>query len=106
RRSVVRCCREVVSRVVGQPAVGGSWANPVETFRVNAEGTMNVLLAAVAADVSRVVAVSSADVYGRVGEDELPIAEDAELRPVSPYGASKAAADLIALQAHLGHGLG
>jgi GDP-4-dehydro-6-deoxy-D-mannose reductase len=106
RAFVVGVGPEVVYHLAGQADVGGSWSNPVETFRVNAEGTMNVLLAAVAADVSRVVAVSSADVYGRVGEDELPIAEDAELRPVSPYGASKAAADLIALQAHLGHGLG
>jgi GDP-4-dehydro-6-deoxy-D-mannose reductase len=97
---------EVVYHLAGQADVGGSWASPVATFRLNAEGTMNVLLAAVAAGVSRVVAVSSADVYGRVGEDELPIAENAELRPVSPYGASKAAADLIALQTHLGHGLG
>jgi GDP-4-dehydro-6-deoxy-D-mannose reductase len=97
---------EVVYHLAGQADVGGSWASPVKTFRVNAEGTMNVLLAAVAAGVSRVVAVSSADVYGRVGQDELPIAENAELRPVSPYGASKAAADLIALQTHLGHGLG
>jgi GDP-4-dehydro-6-deoxy-D-mannose reductase len=106
RAFVVGVGPEVVYHLAGQADVGGSWSNPVETFRVNAEGTMNVLLAAVAAGVSRVVAVSSADVYGRVGEDELPIAEDAELRPVSPYGASKAAADLIALQAHLGHGLG
>ena len=52
------------------------------------------------------VAVSSADVYGQVPEAELPITEDRALRPVSPYGASKASADLIALQAHLGHHLG
>jgi GDP-4-dehydro-6-deoxy-D-mannose reductase len=41
-----------------------------------------------------------------VPEAELPIGEDRPLRPVSPYGASKASADLVALQAHLGHGLG
>jgi GDP-4-dehydro-6-deoxy-D-mannose reductase len=55
--------------------------------------------------VGRVVAVASADVYGQVAEADLPITEDRPLRPVSPYGASKAAADLVALQAHLGHGL-
>jgi GDP-4-dehydro-6-deoxy-D-mannose reductase len=97
---------EVVYHLAGQADVGGSWSSPVETFRINAEGTMNVLLAAVRAEVGRVVAVSSADVYGQVPETELPIGEDRPLRPVSPYGASKAAADLVALQAHLGHGLG
>jgi GDP-4-dehydro-6-deoxy-D-mannose reductase len=66
---------------------------------------MNVLLAAAEAGVQRVLAVSSADVYGPVPEAELPITEDRPLRPVSPYGASKASADLIALQAFLGHGL-
>jgi GDP-4-dehydro-6-deoxy-D-mannose reductase len=52
-----------------------------------------------------VVAVISADIYGRVGLDELPLREDAPLRPLSPYGASKAAADLVCLQAYLGYGL-
>jgi len=49
-----------------------------------------------------VVAVSSADVYGRVSPAGLPVAESAPLRPVTPYGASKAAAEMMCLQA--GHG--
>ena len=97
---------EVVYHLAGQADVGGSWSSPVETFRVNAEGTLNVLLAAAEHDVHRVVAVASADVYGQVPADELPIGEDRPLRPHSPYGASKAAADLISLQAFLGRGLG
>jgi len=97
---------EVVYHLAGQADVGGSWSSPVETFRTNAEGTMNVLLAAVEHGVERVLAVASADVYGQVPADELPIGEDRPLRPHSPYGASKASADLLALQAHLGHGLG
>ena len=43
---------------------------------------------------------------GQVPGDELPIGEDRPLRPHSPYGASKAAADLISLQTFLGRGLG
>jgi len=96
---------EVVYHLAGQADVGGSWTSPVETFRINAEGTLNVLYAAVQAGVERVVAVASADVYGQVPEVDLPIGEDRAFRPVSPYGASKAAADVIALQAYLGHGL-
>jgi GDP-4-dehydro-6-deoxy-D-mannose reductase len=65
-----------------------------------------VLQAAAQAGVERVVAVASADVYGQVPEADLPIDEDRAFRPVSPYGASKAAADVIALQAYLGHDLG
>jgi GDP-4-dehydro-6-deoxy-D-mannose reductase len=97
---------EVVYHLAGQADVGGSWSSPVETFRVNAEGTLNVLLASVDHGVERVLAVASADVYGQVPAHELPIDEDRPLRPHSPYGASKAAADLIALQTYLGRGLG
>ena len=49
--------------------------------------------------------VLSADVYGAVGEEDLPLTEDAAIRPITPYGASKAAADVLALQAFLGDGL-
>lgn len=86
--------------------VGRSWDEPEEFFRVNAEGTLNVLRAAAECDPPpRVLVVSSAEVYGTLKADQLPVGEEAPLRPYSPYAASKAAAELVALQAHLGHGL-
>src|SRR3954451_19117120 len=102
-RAVVERARpEVVYHLAGWSDVGGSWAAPVEVFRANAEGTLNVLLACVEFKVDRVIAVSSADVYGIVRDDELPITEANELRPITPYAASKVAADYLALQAWLG----
>jgi GDP-4-dehydro-6-deoxy-D-mannose reductase len=95
----------VVYHLAGWADVGGSWAHPVEAFRVNAEGTLNVLLAAAEIGVERVLAVSSADVYGIVTPDELPLTEDSPLRPASPYAASKVAADYLGLQAWLGRHL-
>jgi GDP-4-dehydro-6-deoxy-D-mannose reductase len=95
----------VVYHLAGWSDVGGSWAAPVDTFRANAEGTLQVLLGCREAGVDRVVSVSSADVYGIVTADELPLTEDSPLRPVSPYAASKVAADFVALQAWLGHKL-
>ncbi|MEQ8840621.1 MAG: GDP-mannose 4,6-dehydratase [Acidimicrobiales bacterium] len=85
--------------------VGGSWSAPIPTIRVNVEGTVNVLDAAVAAGVERVLAVTSADIYGPVGDADLPLREDQPVRPVSPYGASKAAADIMCHTAGLAHGL-
>lgn len=96
---------EVVYHLAGWADVGGSWKSPVEAFRTNAEGTLNVLSAAIDAGVGRVLAVSSADVYGAVAEAELPLTEDSPLRPASPYAASKVAADFLGLQAWLGRGL-
>ncbi|MEY2436777.1 MAG: GDP-4-dehydro-6-deoxy-D-mannose reductase [Acidimicrobiaceae bacterium] len=96
---------EAVYHLAGWSDVGSSWASPVEVFRANAEGTLNVLLACAETGVARVLAVSSADIYGVVTEDELPLDEDAPLRPVTPYAASKVAADFLSLQSWLGRKL-
>ena len=103
--AIAEVAPEVVYHLAAQADVGGSWTDPVGTLRVNVEGTLNVLDAARTAGVGRVLAVTSADVYGVVDEADLPLAEDAPIRPVSPYAASKAAADVLCLQAVLGHGL-
>ncbi|MBA2495996.1 MAG: GDP-mannose 4,6-dehydratase [Acidimicrobiia bacterium] len=96
---------DVVYHLAGWSDVGGSWQAPLEAFRANAEGTLNVLQAAAAAGVGRTIVVSSADVYGAVPDERLPVTEDHPLRPASPYAASKVAADFLGLQAFLGRGL-
>lgn len=86
--------------------VGQSWDAPEEAFRVNAVGTLHLLEAARACGRDpRVLLVSSAEVYGAVGAEELPLTESTALRPLTPYAASKVAAEYLGLQAHLGHGL-
>ena len=70
---------DVVYHLAGDSDVGGSWDHPAATFRTNAEGTLNVLTAARLAGASRVVTIGSADVYGKVTPDELPLTEASEL---------------------------
>lgn len=106
RAAIITAAPDAVYHLAGWADVGASWSDPVGAFRVNAEGTLNVLLACVEAGVGRVLSVGSADVYGVVTEAELPLTEDAPLRPASPYAASKVAADYLGLQAFLGQGLG
>jgi GDP-4-dehydro-6-deoxy-D-mannose reductase len=96
---------EVVYHLAALSHVGESWENPTESFRVNAEGTLNVLRSCAELQTERVVVVLSSEEYGHVDEADLPITELAPLRPVTPYGATKCAADLLALQAFLGDGL-
>jgi GDP-4-dehydro-6-deoxy-D-mannose reductase len=96
---------DVIYHLAAQADVGGSWSAPIPTLRVNIEGTVNVLDAAVAAGVRRVLAVTSADIYGPVEEADLPLDESQPVRPVSPYGASKASADIMCLAAGLAHGI-
>lgn len=70
-----------------------------EVFRVNTFGTLNVLNAVLECSPrSRVLVVSSSEVYGSPRPKTLPVNELSELRPISAYGVSKAAADLAAFQ--------
>lgn len=85
--------------------VGSSWESPEPVLRTNVLGTANVLaVARREASDAAVLVVSSAEVYGVVGADQLPLTESAPVAPVSPYAASKAAAEQVALQAWRGYG--
>ncbi len=96
---------DVVYHLAAQSHVPTAWNDAIGTLRVNVEGTQNVLDAAVETPGRpRVLVVTSAEVYGSVSEAELPIREDAPLRPNNPYAASKVAADALAQQAWLGRG--
>lgn len=71
--------------------------DPSGAFAINAQGTLHVLAAVAArAKAARCVAVSSAEVYGRASDDEMPLRETRAPRPVTVYGASKAAAEHLA----------
>jgi GDP-4-dehydro-6-deoxy-D-mannose reductase len=106
-RDVLRRARpDAMYHLAALSHVGESWDAPETVFRVNAEGTLSVLRACADAGVERVLVAGSADEYGVVDVDDLPITEEAPIRPITPYGASKAAADVLALQAFLADGLG
>lgn len=96
---------EVVYHLAGAANVGESWRDPVGTWESNATATLYLLEAARTLGVRRVLIVSSAEVYGTVTEDELPLDEESPVRPASPYAASKLAAEQLARQAWIGHGL-
>jgi UDP-glucose 4-epimerase len=94
---------EVVFHLAAQIGVGRSVDDPTFDAGVNVAGTAAVLDAARRAGARRVVLASTAAVYGH--PEELPTPEHAPLAPVSPYGASKAAAEsYLGLYARL-HGL-
>lgn len=105
RAAVEAATPEVVYHLAALPHVGESWADPARTFHVNAVGTLHVLAAARAVSpMPKVLIVGSAEVYGKVHPDELPITEDHPVRPATPYAVSKVAAEYLAMQAFLGYG--
>lgn len=83
-----------------------SWDAPIHTMRTNVEGTINVLESArTHAPQCRIHIAGSSAEYGWVGPEEVPIAETHSLRPASPYGVSKVAAELTGLQYHDSFGM-
>jgi GDP-4-dehydro-6-deoxy-D-mannose reductase len=105
-RALTAARPEGIIHLAGQANVALAHRDPVGTFRINAEGTLRLLRAVqVVVPMARTVAVSSAEIYGIVPNDELPVRETHPLHPQTPYGASKAAADLVAEQAARGWGM-
>jgi len=94
---------DVVFPLAAQTLVGPAMADPVATFEANVRGTWTLLEACRQADVPAVVVASSDKAYGP--SEELPYREGMQLRPASPYEASKAAADAIALSYRPAYGL-
>jgi GDP-4-dehydro-6-deoxy-D-mannose reductase len=103
REALVGFDPEAVYHLAALTHVGKSFTDPSEVVRVNALGTLSVLEAA--RQCAKPPSVSSAEVYGAVTESDLPIGEGAPLKPMSPYAASKIAAEYLGIQAHLAYGL-
>ena len=90
---------DVVFHLAASSSVASSWDTPSEMLQVNALGTLHLLEAARQLDLDApVVLACSAEAYGLVREDELPIREEQPFRPVSPYAVSKATVDLLGFQ--------
>jgi dTDP-glucose 4,6-dehydratase len=83
--------------------VDRSIATPENFIRTNIVGASNLLDAARRHGVKRFVQVSTDEVYGSLGETGR-FSEQSPINPSSPYSASKAAADLLALAAHKTYG--
>ncbi len=85
---------EVIFHRAAQIAVRKSIADPAFDASINVGGTANVLEAARAAEVRRVVFSSTGGaIYGEGEGQQLPLAEDAPLAPEAPYGQSKFAGE-------------
>ncbi len=89
---------DAVVHLAGLSDVQASWRRIDDYYRVNVEGSENVVSAA--RDLSaacRLVVASSAEVYGPVPDAELPVRETRGLEPGSPYAVTKAAAERLSL---------
>ncbi len=83
---------DVIYHLAGWAHTAGSWKDPARVLAINTGGTANLLEAAVACGRPRVVAITSAEIFGQVTPAELPITEQSQPDPRHPYGLSKWAA--------------
>lgn len=97
---------QVIFHLAGQPFVPESFQDPAATLNTNIVAQLNIFLALIEHSIqARVLTISSAEVYGLIRAEDIPIDEDTPLRPSSPYAVSKIAQDMLALQYHLSHKL-
>ena len=97
RRVLKKVRPERVFHLAAQAFVPASWENPVGTLSVNVTGQIHLFEGLKGLKVRpRVHLAGSSQAYGFVKPGEIPIREDTPLRPLSPYGASKAAQDILA----------
>ena len=97
---------DFVFHLAAQSFVPDSWTSPSKTMDTNVTGTVNVLESIRIADIDpRIHICGSSEEYGHVDQDEVPISEDQPLRPMSPYGVSKVATDLLGWQYFKSYGM-
>lgn len=85
---------DYVIHLAARTSVPRSVLDPIETNRVNIDGTLNVLVAARDAKVRRVVYAASSSAYGET--PTLPKVESMRSEPISPYGVTKYVGELYA----------
>lgn len=94
---------DAVVHLAAIPSVPRSVGAPVASHEANATGTLRILEAARRHNAQHVVVASSSSVYG--SNPRLPKAETDWTRPLSPYGASKLAAEAYTLAYQASYGL-
>jgi nucleoside-diphosphate-sugar epimerase len=95
-KTVQSACRgmDYVVHLAARTSVPKSVVDPIETNRVNIDGTLNVLVAARDAKVRRFVYAASSSAYGET--PTLPKVETMPPEPISPYGITKYVGELYA----------
>jgi GDP-4-dehydro-6-deoxy-D-mannose reductase len=98
---------DMIFHLAAQSYVPMSWVAPNETLTTNITGQVNIFEAIRALGLKdcRVQLACSSEEYGMVLPKETPIKETNPLRPLSPYGVSKVAQDLLGYQYYMSYGI-
>lgn len=98
---------EVVYHLAAYTPTGQSFKIPSETISNNVSCQVNLFEGVRKNNLfdTKIMIASSAEIYGLVSAQDLPVDEETQLRPISPYAVSKIAQDYLGLQYFLSHNL-
>jgi len=90
---------DAIVHLAAQASPQQSWREPEATLRTNLFGFLHLLEACRRHQLRpRTLVVGSSEEYGRIDPSDLPLREEAPLRPLSPYATSKVAQGYLGLQ--------
>jgi len=98
---------DVIIHLAAMTSPAESFDDPARTITNNVIGQLNLLESVRKQKLqsARVIIVSSADVYGLVKPEDVPVDENTPFRPTNPYGVSKITQDYLGLQYFLSYKL-
>lgn len=91
---------DVIYHLAATASAADSFAHPYETINNNINSQLNLLEAVKKSELldTKMLIVSSGEVYGLVSKEDLPIDEETPFNPTNPYAVSKLSQDYLALQ--------
>ncbi|MCL6096432.1 MAG: GDP-mannose 4,6-dehydratase [Patescibacteria group bacterium] len=98
---------DVIFHLAAMPSAADSFSSPAKSILNNIHSEINLLEGVRKSDLidSKILIISSAEVYGSVDKSDLPINESVSLRPSNPYAVSKLTQDFLGLQYFLSYSL-
>jgi GDP-4-dehydro-6-deoxy-D-mannose reductase len=96
---------EYIFHLAALPSPAKSFKDPGGYLQNNTNAQLHILEAVrkLQLDQTRILVVTSSEMYGMVEPEDIPMDEETPLRPTSPYGVSKITQDFLALQYHLAY---
>ena len=97
---------EYLLHLASYSSVGNSWVNPVESFTNNLNIFLNLIDQIRLNRIKcRVLSIGSSEEFGNVSSTDLPLTEDRELKPVSPYAVARVSQEMLSKIYADGYGL-
>jgi len=106
KRLIVEIQPDYILHLAAQSSVAESWNTPVDSFLNNTNIFLNILDTVRLNDAAaKILAIGSSEIYGVVGEKDLPLTEEKHMNPANPYAVARVAQEYLARIYADGYGL-